>query len=107
MEEEWTSNAPYKLHVVLNEGFRDHTVAVTVEGREVYFRSGVTTDPETSLADALDIPIASRATRVTLSATPGNLVGSLDIDVVAHPHLSICLVGDGTVSFEIRPPGHR
>lgn len=97
------SPSSHTLLVVLNGGFRNHTVALSVEGREVYFRMGVTTNPVTALADTLEVPVVVRTARVTLSATPGELVGSLDVDVVAHPLLAIGLVGDATVSFEMRP----
>src|SRR5262245_4715680 len=89
------------LHIVLRHGFRGHSVAVTVDGREVYQRDSVSTDADAALADTLDLIVSAPMVRVALSATPGDYCGSIDLDVVAHPHLVISLVGEGTVSFEI------
>ena len=87
------------LRIVLRDGFRGHTVIITVNGHEVYRRSGIPT-ALTSPAETVEIATASDVARVTVSATPGTFRGSLDVDLSAHPHLAISLVGDGTVSFE-------
>jgi hypothetical protein len=88
------------LHITLRDGFRGHTVVIVVDGREVYHRAGVTTDPTMSRADAIELVVAPRLIQVGVSVTPGNYIASLDLDVSAHPHLAISLVGEGTVSFE-------
>jgi hypothetical protein len=96
----WTSViARPGLHITLCDGFRGHTVTITVNGHEVYRRSGVTTAFR-SAADTVEVETASDVVHVAVSATPGPFHGSLDIDLSAHPHLAISLVGDGTVSFE-------
>lgn len=101
MRDQRTSSATHELHIVIGEGFRHHTVVVAVDDREVYRRCGVTTDPATSLADVVALRVASPMARVSLSAAPGGLVGSMDLDVTRHQHLIISLVGDGTVGFEM------
>jgi hypothetical protein len=92
---------PYPLHITLRDGFRGHAVVIVVGGREVYRRAGVTTNPTILRADAVELVAATNRVHVEVSVTPGNYVASLDLDVSAHSHLAISLVGEGTVSFEI------
>jgi hypothetical protein len=102
-----SGRAPKREHallVTLRDGFRGHAVVITVEGREVYRRAGVTTPRSGSRADMVELVTGSRVAHVAISATPGNYVASLDVDVSAHPHLAISLVGESTVSFEPSPP---
>lgn len=52
-----------QLRIKLRDGFRDDGVRISVGGREVYRKSGVTTDLPTSLADIIEVPTdADRAT---------------------------------------------
>jgi hypothetical protein len=95
-----TSTARQALHITLLDGFRRHAVVILVDGREVYRRDGVATDPTTAHADAFQATAASRVAHVAVFAIPGDYVASLDVDVARHPHLAISLVGEGTVSFE-------
>jgi hypothetical protein len=94
------SRRGYALRITLCDGFRGHAVVLTVGGREVYRRGDVTTAGADSPADTIELVSASRVTVVTISATPGNYVASIDLDVSAHPHVAVRLVGEGTVSFE-------
>jgi hypothetical protein len=96
----YTSTAQHALHITLLDGFRRHAVVIVVDGREVYRRDGVTTDPTTAHADAFQAAAASRVAHVAVFAIPGDYVASLDVDVARHPHLAISLIGEGTVSFE-------
>lgn len=95
-----TPNPRQALHITLREGFRGHAVIIVVNGREVYRRDSVTTDPTSSRADAFELAVASRMPHIAIFATPGDYVAALDLDVSAHPHLAISLVGEGTVSVE-------
>lgn len=95
-----TPTIRHALHITLLDGFRKHAVVIVVDGHEVYRRAGVTTDPMIARADAFQVAAASRVVRVAVFGTPGNYVGSLDVDVARHPYLAISLVGEGTVSFE-------
>jgi hypothetical protein len=93
----------HDLHIALRDGFRGHTVVIVVDGREVYRRAGVATDPTTARADTVDVTTESRVAHIAVSVTPGNIGASADLDVSAYPHVAISLVGVGTVCFEISP----
>jgi hypothetical protein len=90
----------HALYITLRGGFRGHAVVITVDGREIYHRAGVSTDPTISRADVVEVVVTSRLIQLVVSATPGDYVASLDLDVSAHPHLAISLVGEGTVGIE-------
>ena len=102
-----TPDTRHRLHVVLKDGFRGHTVVVSVDGRKMYARSALTTDPVLGHADVLDLPVSPGPSHISVSATPGAVVGSLDVDVSLHPHLVVSLIGDGTVTFETGPIAAR
>lgn len=82
-------------------------MVIVVNGHEIYRRTGVTTERTSGRADAIEVAIASRTAHIAVSATPGDYVASLDLDVARHPHLAISLVGEGTVSLETLGPPFR
>ena len=88
------------LHIALREGFQGQTVVITVDGREVYRRSGVTTHRESEETDGVDVAVASDIARIAVFVTPGNLAGTMVFDVSRHPRVAINLVGEGTIGFE-------
>lgn len=100
MNEPSSPSVPHRLHIALRDGFRGHTVVITVEGLQVYRRVGVTTDREGGGADAFDVTAASAVARITVSVTPGDVAAAMDLDVGRHSHVAISLVGEGTVGFE-------
>lgn len=93
-------NARHPLRIALRDGFRGHAVVITVDGREVYRGSGVTTDPRRAHADAVDLSAEAAPALIVVSVNPGDLAASLELDVSRHSHVAISLVGRGTVSFE-------
>jgi hypothetical protein len=95
-----TPKGPYIVHLMLREGFHEHTVLITVDDRTVYQAVGLTTDPSTERAGAIAVPAADHRARLAVSVTPGNLTAAFDLDVLAHPYVAISLVGEGTVAFE-------
>ena len=88
------------VYLLLRDGFHGHTVVITMNDLEVLHAVGIITDPVTARAGAIAICVTAGTTRFAVSVTPGNLVAALDVDIVAHPHLAISLVGEGTVAFE-------
>ena len=88
------------MHVVLRGGFRGHTVALTLNERRVFFAAGVITDPMTASAGAIFVSVPKGTARLAVSVSPGDLGAALDVDVAAHPHVAISLVGEGTLAFE-------
>ena len=88
------------LRIALGQGYRGQSVVVSLDGREVFSGTGLTTDPTTSRAALIETAIASRLTTVALRVEPGDLRASFDFDVSEHQLVAINLVGDATISFE-------
>lgn len=59
------------LRVRLGEGFQNNTVSVKVDGKQVYGRSGVSTDWTISRADAVDIQTAADSVRLEVAVDGG------------------------------------
>jgi len=87
------------LHIALQEGFRGHLVVITVDGREVYRKSFVTTNLAISRADAVDVDLGSEKARVEVATTPGGKA-ALDVNATESPYLSVSLEGDGKITFQ-------
>jgi len=88
------------LHIALHDGFQQNTVKVTVDGREVYNKQGVSTNVTLSRADAFDTQASSNTARVDVSVEPGGYKGSIQIDVTQNPYLAVSLGPDGKLSFK-------
>ena len=84
----------YPLHIALQDGFRQHHVTITVDGRTVYSRQDVTTDLRISRADAVDTEVAQPRVRVGITVEPGNITASQEHDAQVAPFLAISLEGD-------------
>jgi hypothetical protein len=97
------ANPPHRLHITFRNGFRGHTVVIVVDGREVYRRAGVTTDRHDLPTDVVVVDAGAAVVSLAVSATPGDIAASLEVDVSRHPHMAIDLVGGGTVGFELFP----
>lgn len=92
-----------RLSIELRAGFANHTVAVIVDHQEVFHRSGVTTDPASDRAAALDVATLPGVVWLTVVVSPGERIASLDVDAGKHRHVSISLIGTGTISVEVTP----
>jgi hypothetical protein len=90
----------YPLHIALHDGFQGHTVVITVDGREVYNKSSVTTNVAISRADAFDVQVASHTVRIEVSVEPGGRQGSTEVDVTQYPFLAVSLERDGSITFQ-------
>ena len=96
-------NAQLTVHIVLRDGFRGHTVDVTLNDWTVLHLVGITTDPETARAAAITLHATVGTVRLAVSVTPGNLAAALDVDLTVYPYVAISLVGEGTIAFETSP----
>lgn len=60
-----------QLHIKLRDGFRDDTVTVQVNDRQVFHRSNVRTDLAISYADGVDVDVVGDLARVQISVEGG------------------------------------
>jgi len=59
------------LRVRLGEGFQNNTVTVLVDGKQVYGRSGVSTDWTISRADSVDVQVDTASVQVEVAVQDG------------------------------------
>lgn len=85
------------LNIALRDGFRDDTVTIRVDGREVYRKSAVTTDLSISFAGSVDVQVASGTARIEVALQRGPR-GSEQVQVADTPFLEVRIV-DGAVEF--------
>lgn len=83
----------HTLHIALQDGFRQHSVVVTVDGRTIYDRQDVTTDLRISRADAVDTEVPQSVVRIDVTVQPGPITATREHDVQASPYLAISLDG--------------
>ena len=91
------------LRIRLGDGFQNDTVSVRVDGKEVFQKSGVSTDWTISRADA--VQVQAEAPRVQLEvAVQDGPSAVLDVDVAHTPFVEVRLVND---KLELLPMGEE
>jgi hypothetical protein len=85
------------LHIDLQDGFANDTVAITVDGREVYRKAGVNTDLRISRADAIDVDLPGEQATVELRAR--SKAASASVEPRRTPYLAVSLDADGHPQF--------
>jgi hypothetical protein len=86
------------LHVALRDGFRNDTVTIKVNGKEVYRRSGVTTDLTISYADSVEVLVEGTTVRLEV-AVDGGQTGSEEVRVAETPFVAVRIL-EGTMEFQ-------
>ena len=59
------------LHIKLRDGFTNDTVSITVNEKEVYRKSGVSTNLTISFADAVDVPVDTDVVKLVVTVEGG------------------------------------
>lgn len=85
------------LHVALRDGFRDDAVTIKVNGKEVYRKSGVTTDLTISFADSVEVPVEGGTAKLEV-AVDGGQTRSEEVRVAETPFVAVRIFG-GTMEF--------
>ena len=87
------------LHIALQDGFKNHTVKIEVDGVRVYSQQGVSTDLRISLAASLDVEVAKPLVSVHVSVDPGLLTAAREVDVLATPYLLVSVNAAGAMQL--------
>lgn len=88
------------LHIDLQEVFENDTVVILVNDKEVYNRTGVTTNWSVSLADTLEFKVLKGAVEVTIDLPLRNLSKTVDVLVSEPIYLRVKLIED-TLDIDI------
>lgn len=87
-----------RLHIALNDGFAGDAVAILVDGREVYNKTGVKTDLRISRADQVDAEAPDAG--ATIEVRAGGRSATTQADPGATPYLAVDIGPSG--QLEIR-----
>lgn len=91
------------LRVRLGEGFQNNTVSVRVDGKEVFSKSGVSTDWTISRADAVDVKTVAASVQLDVAVEGGPRVAR-SIDPAQTPFVEVRLVND---ELQLLPMGEE
>jgi hypothetical protein len=78
------------LLIKLRDGFSNDAVTVTLNGKEVYRKAGVSTDLTISYADAVEVPVAEAVVQLQV-AVAGGQTESQEIRVQETPFVDVWL----------------
>ncbi|WP_293331842.1 hypothetical protein [Microcoleus sp. CAWBG58] len=85
------------LTVKLRDGFSNDTVTIRVNGKEVYQKSGVTTDLTISFADRVEVPVEESTIQLEV-AVQGGLRNTEEIRVQETAFVDVWIV-EGKMDF--------
>lgn len=80
------------LFVKLRDGFSNNTVTVEVNEKEVYRKSGVTTNLTISFADAVEVPVEESIVKLKVGVEGGQ-TQTKEIRVQETPFVDVWIVG--------------
>jgi hypothetical protein len=81
------------LHIALHDGFAGDTVAIGLDGREVYSKAGVRTDLRISRADSVDVEAPDGQATVEVRAR--GRTAAATVDPSRTPYVAVDLGPDG------------
>jgi hypothetical protein len=79
------------LHIKLRDGFSNDTVSIKLNGKEVYRKSGVTTNLTISFADAVEIPVEESVVKLEV-AVEGGQRKKKEIQVRETPFVDVWVI---------------
>ena len=81
-----------RLFVKLRDGFNNNTVTVEVNEKEVYRKSGVTTNLTISFADAVEVPVEESIVKLKVGVEGGQ-TQTKEVRVQETPFVDVWIVG--------------
>lgn len=88
------------LHIALHDGFAGQRVRITLNGRTIYDQPDVRTDLRIARADAIDVDVPARSSRLSVTIDPGGVTSATDVDAAATPYLAITIEAGGGLSWK-------
>jgi len=88
----YPASTTMRLFVKLRSGFRNNTVTVEVNEKEVYRKSGVTTDLTISFADEVEVPVEESTVKLKVGVEGGQ-TQTKEIRVQETPFVDVWIVG--------------
>ena len=85
------------LTVKLREGFNNDSVTIRLNGKEVYRKSGISTDLTISFADTVNIDVAAASITLQVSVASG-LTQTVNVHVAQTPFIEVWII-DGKMEL--------
>ena len=79
----------HHLYLALQDGFSNDSVLITVNGKQRYHKSGITTNRVISLADSVDIPMENDTAVISVEVSSKQLIGTLTVQVTDTPYVAV------------------
>jgi len=79
------------LHVAFQEGFSNDEVALSVNGAEVFRKTGITTKLQIGYADAVDVEVASGRSRLDVNVVTRSTAASIQVTVSDRTYVGVSL----------------
>jgi hypothetical protein len=83
------------LHIALQDGFRNDSVIIKVDGRTVFEKSGVTTNLTISYAEAVDVVVSNVTAAVEVSVPSRTQAAQRTVNVLETQYLAVNLSENG------------
>src|SRR5690242_1935411 len=84
-----------KLHIALQDGFRNDSVIIKVNGRAIFEKTGVTTNLAISYADAVDVTVPDATAVVEVGVPSRAQAAERTVHVLETPYVRVNLSEKG------------
>lgn len=95
-----SNNTSRAVHMALQEGFREDTVIVRINGQEMRRKEGVSSDPRIGLAASFDLPLPEGPVKLEVELADRGLSNSVTVDFAGTAYVAISHV-DGRIDFKV------
>jgi hypothetical protein len=89
------------LSVALQDGFKDDSVVLTVNDREVFRKSGVSTNLVIGLAEHLETQVDGNEARIQIEISSRSKQKSATVRIADTPNVGISIGPDGTPEISV------
>jgi hypothetical protein len=84
------------ISIALQDGFRNDSVTLTIDGHEVYRKADVSTNLAIGLAESVDVSASGDVVRLDVEIPSRTTQASSTVDVGQTPYVGISVSEDGT-----------
>ena len=89
------------LHIALQEGFVEDTVAIRVDGREVYQETNVRTRFQIGYADSIDLNVEGCTVNIEVAVPSRSLSESFVLMVSAPIYVGVSITPEDTIEYRL------
>lgn len=89
------------LHIAFQEGFENDLAVVSLDGKEVFRKAGLTTRLQIGRAHAFDLDVEARPFEVEITLPEKGLSKTIRIDPARPVYLGISLADRGELALEV------